>query len=249
LQEVEARSSEPLWLVLIGHGNAQGRSPKFALEGPDLSLEDLVKWLERFDRPIVVVAGFSGAGAFVKALSGRNRMIVAGTRSGDEENWVRFSGSFADAISGLEADWDGDGQVSVFEAWLHAVHAVERFYKEAGRMVTEHAVLEDSGDGRPVGREAFDAPVPSSEAKKRKTAPAVKVSDGALSRQWSLVSSGVEGALSAEERIKRQNLEGRLAELREQTLQRPEQEYWRDVESVLLELEAVYRAAKERQRR
>lgn len=246
IQSVEARAAEPVWVVLIGHGNAQGRSPKFALEGPDLSAEDLAKWLERLDRPVVVVAGFSGSGAFVKPLSGKNRIIVAGTRSGDEENWVRFSGYFADAISGTEADWDGDGQVSVFEAWMHAAYAVDRFYKESGRMVTEHAVLEDSGDGRAVGRELFDPPAPLAVGKNKNAPAPPKIADGALARQWSLVTSAVEAALLPGEREKRQALEARLAGMRAAKAQRPAEEYWREVEGVLLELETVYRAAKAR---
>lgn len=246
IQAVEARSLEPVWIVLIGHGNAQGRSPKFALEGPDLSAEDLAKWLERLERPVVVVAGFAGSGAFVKPLAGKSRIIVAGTRSGDEENWVRFSGYFAQAISGSEADWDGDGQVSVFEAWIHAAHAVDRFYKESGRMVTEHAVLEDSGDGRAVGRELFEPPASSGSAKNKGAPAPPKLTDGSMARQWSLVISAVEGALFPEERLKRQELEARLLELRSVKAQRPVEEYWRDVEAVLLELETVYRAAKGR---
>ena len=243
LDALEPVSSEPLWLVLIGHGNAQGRAPKFALEGPDLSAEDLAKWLERLRRPVVLVAGFAGSGAFVKPLSGKERVIVAGTRSGDEENWVRFSAYFAEAISGGKADWDGDGQVSVFEAWLHAAHAVDRFYKESGRMVTEHAVLEDSGDGKAIGRESFDAPDSSKASKK--SVPIPKISDGALARQWCLLASPIEGALSPEQRERRQQLEARLGALRDSKSTRPVDEYWGEVEKVLLELEAVYRPARE----
>lgn len=246
LQTLPPDSAEPVWLVLIGHGNAHGRSPKFALEGPDLSVEDLAKWLEPLQRPVVVVAGFAGAGAFVKPLAGKNRVVVAGTRSGDEENWVRFSEYFSIAISGTDADWDGDGQVSVFEAWLHATQAVEGFYKESGRMVTEHAVLEDSGDGRAVGREAFDPPSDPGGGKKKNAPVQAKVQDGALSRQWCLLVGEVEGALTAEDRVKRQELEGRLAALREAKSGRTESDYWREVEIVLLELESVYRGAKER---
>ena len=57
--ESEAEASDALWLVLIGHGYAQGKAPKFALEGPDLSAEELAKMLRKVRRPMVVVAGFS----------------------------------------------------------------------------------------------------------------------------------------------------------------------------------------------
>ncbi len=248
LDALEPRSSEPVWLVLIGHGNAQGRTAKFALSGPDLSAEDLSKWLSRLERPVVVIAGFSGSGAFIKPLAGKDRIIVSGTRSGDEENWVRFSTFFAEAITGLAADRDGDGQVSVFEAWLHSAHVVDHFYRDAGRIATEHAVLEDSGDGRAVGKEVFDPPAPAGESKGKKTADPAKVREGALARQWCLVESEFERELSPDDRRKRLDLEARLSALKDLKASRVPEEYQRDLEAVLLELEAVYRAAGERAR-
>ena len=42
-------------------------------------------------------------------------------------------------------------QVSVLEAWQHAAQTVEASYKEQGRLATEHAALDDLGDGKASG--------------------------------------------------------------------------------------------------
>ena len=39
------KSSEPLWLVLIGHGTFDGRLAKFNLRGPDVTAGELNQWL------------------------------------------------------------------------------------------------------------------------------------------------------------------------------------------------------------
>jgi len=61
---------------------------------------------------------------------------------------------FADAINNPEADLDKDGQVSLLEAFLTASRQASEFYKINGRLVTEHALLDDNGDSfgtQPIG--------------------------------------------------------------------------------------------------
>ena len=234
-----------LWVVLIGHGSAQGKSPKFALEGPDLSAEALSGMLAKVRCPVIVVAGFSCGGAFVKPLSGPGRVIVAATRSGEEENWTRFSKCFAEAVTGTSADADADGQVSLFEAWRHAVGQVEAFYKDQGRMLTEHAVLEDTGDGRPVGVDAFKTVAKADEKKLRKM-ERVREEEGMKSRQWHLIADPVEAALTADQRVEREEVERKLRGLREDKSGRLPEDYQSEIEGLLLRLAAIYADARAR---
>jgi hypothetical protein len=233
-----------LWVVLIGHGSAQGKSPKFALEGPDLSAEALSGMLAKVRCPVIVVAGFSSGGAFVKPLSAPGRVIVAATRSGEEENWTRFSKCFAEAVTGTSADADADGQVSLFEAWRHAVAQVEAFYKDQGRMLTEHAVLEDTGDGRPVGVDAFKTAAKADEKKLRKNERVKE--EGMKSRQWHLISDPVEAALTADQLVQREEIERKLRGLREDKSGRLPEDYQSEMEELLLRLAAIYADARER---
>jgi len=43
------------------------------------------------------------------------------------------------------ADLDKDGQTSLLRSVPHGVAAGEDFYKEAGRLATEHSLIDDNG--------------------------------------------------------------------------------------------------------
>src|SRR5213075_927990 len=75
------------------------------------------------------------------------RVIVAAARSGYEQNYARFGQYMAEAIADPTADLDKDGQTSLLEAFLTASRRVAEYYATEGRMVTEHALLDDNGDG------------------------------------------------------------------------------------------------------
>nr|MDQ3624677.1 hypothetical protein [Verrucomicrobiota bacterium] len=136
-----------LWIVLLGHGTADPQDAKLNLRGDDLSAAQLAEWLKPFRRPLVLINAFSSGGAFLKPLAAPGRVVVTATRSGSEHNYARFGRFFSQAIADPAADLDKDGQVSVLEAYLAAAQAVAEFYKNEGRLATEHALLDDNGDG------------------------------------------------------------------------------------------------------
>ena len=73
---------------------------------------------------------------------------MTATKSPDEVFYARFGEYFAEAIGGLEdADIDQDRQVSLLEAFRHAAAAAATFYDNEGRLATEHALIDDNGDG------------------------------------------------------------------------------------------------------
>ena len=135
-----------LMLVLIGHGSAGG-SPRFQLPGPDLSPERLGEMLNGFgSEPVTVAHLGSAAGAFVPALAGPGRVVLAATRAG-ETNETRFPRHFIAALAGEEGDGNKDGRLSALEAFDFARRGVEREYEQEGLLRTEHALLDDNGDG------------------------------------------------------------------------------------------------------
>lgn len=142
-------SADQLVVFLAGHGTFRGGEARFNLPGPDLSPEDFAMLLEPMsDRSIVFVNSASASGPFLKALSGPNRTVVTATRTGRERNFTRFGLHFADAFAGAGADADKDGRVSVLEAFGYAAREVEREYEGENQLLTEHAVLDDNGDGQ-----------------------------------------------------------------------------------------------------
>jgi predicted alpha-1,6-mannanase (GH76 family) len=60
--------------------------------------------------------------------------------------------------------------------------------------------------------------------------------DGLLSQQFHLLQSELEQKLTAEERAKRDALERTVLQFREKKSQMPEEEYYRQLEKLLLEL-------------
>ncbi|MBK9138315.1 MAG: hypothetical protein IPM17_06055 [Verrucomicrobia bacterium] len=228
--------TDPLWLVLIGHGTYDGREARFNLRGPDVSATDLAEWLKPVRRPLIVINTASASAPFLNQLSGTNRMVVTATRSGSEQNFARFGSYFARALADPAGDLDQDGQVSLLEAFLSASAGVREFYQTEGRLATEHALLDDNGDGRGTPADWFRGVCVV------KQADAGKPVDGARAHQVHLVPSAVERALPPEVRQHRDALEREILRLREQKSGRDETEYYRDLEKLLLELARLLEA-------
>ena len=142
-----AKQDDVVFVVLIGHGTFDGRVAKFNLPGPDMTPADFAALLKSLKaRQVVFVNTASSSGPFLAGLSGPGRTIVTATRSGAERFATLFGGYFVDALAGDAADADRNRRVSVLEAFDAARLGVARAYEQAGTMLTEHPLLDDSGD-------------------------------------------------------------------------------------------------------
>jgi hypothetical protein len=135
-----------VFVMLIGHGTFDGKIAKFNLPGPDMGPADFAARLKRIPSKVVFVNAASSSGPFVTELSGPGRTIVTATRTGNERFATLFGGYFVDALVGDAADADKNRRVSMLEAFEYARREVARAYERAGIMLTEHALLDDSGD-------------------------------------------------------------------------------------------------------
>jgi len=231
-----AASSEELWLVFIGHGTYDGRSAKFNLRGPDISAEELAAALKSCTRPLAVIQCASSSGPFINALSAPGRVIITATKSGYEENATRFGNYLARDAADPAADLDKDGQTSLLEAFLLASRQTEDFYKEAGRLATEHALIDDNGDGLGTPADFFRGVRAVKKAADGKTA------DGVRAHQMNLVRSANEQELSPSLRARRDELEAQLSALRDRKSQLPEEDYYSQLEKILVETAKLYQA-------
>lgn len=231
--QIEAAGPE-LWLILIGHGTYDGKEAKFNLRGPDLSATDLAAWLEPAKRPLAVINTSSSSAPFLKQLSRPGRVVITATRSGYEHNYARFGQFFSSAIADLAADLDKDGQVSMLEAFLMASREVAEFYKTEGRLATEHALLDDNGDGLGTPPEWFRG------IRAVKKAAQGGLLDGLRAHQLHLIRSETERKLSPALRERRNALELQVEEIRAAKEQLSEDEYYSRLEVVLLKLAKVY---------
>ena len=144
-----AKPADEVFVVLIGHGSFDGQKGSFNLPGPDLTADDYAKLLEKVTaQRIVFVNTASSSGAFVQPLAGPGRTIVTSTKTGGEKNEPIFAQYFAEAFKDPAADTDRNGRVSVSEAFEYAKSKVVASYQKAGTILTEHATLDDSREGK-----------------------------------------------------------------------------------------------------
>ncbi|MGC4031920.1 MAG: hypothetical protein QM754_09350 [Tepidisphaeraceae bacterium] len=226
--------ASPLWIVLIGHGTAQGQDAKFNLRGPDVSDQELAQWLRPATRPVVLINCASSSGPFVNRLSGENRVVITATRNGSEYQFARFGAALSAAITNPAADLDKDGQTSLFEAFLVASRQTDAFYQQAGRLTTEHALLDDNGDRLGVSADWFDGFRPKQAA--RQTAAV----DGEFAARLIFRPNPQSHALSPEQLRRRQQLEADIDALRRRKATLVEADYYAELERLMLPLAELY---------
>lgn len=222
--------ADELWMVLIGHGTFDGRVAKFNLEGPDVSAEDLAGWLSGRTGPTVVIHTGECGGPFLPALSGKNRVVVTATQSGAEVVVTRFGGHFAAALGEPLSDLNRDGTVSVLEAFLVGARRTVESYEQQRRLVSEHALIDDNGDGKGTRADWFEGW--RGTRKSAEGAPA----DGVASARMALVPAPSDRALTKEQRGRRDRLEDEIEALRGLREKMGEKEWYEQLEARLLEL-------------
>jgi hypothetical protein len=226
---------QPLWLVLMGHGTSDARDTKFNLRGLDMSNQELADWLRPMKRPVAVIDCSAASAPFLNRLSAPSRVVITATRSGTEIQYSRFGEYLSSAIADPAADLDKDGQTSLLEAFLAASHRTQEFYKQAGRLATEHALLDDNGDGLGTGADFFQGLRATKSA--RDGAPL----DGPRARQWHLLLSPAEQAIPPELRAQRDQIELQIESLRQKKSSMAEGAYYSQLEESMLKLAKLYR--------
>jgi hypothetical protein len=156
-----------LWVFFLGHGDHDGEHARFHTPGRDLREDDLGKLFAGVAcHEQVFWMTTSASGWFVKALSARGRIVIAATAADEEFNETEFPEALA-AVAKLppkELDANKDGKVSVLEVYRRTVAEVEARFAADKRAPTEHAQLDDNGDGR-----GTEAPVVDGESGMKST--------------------------------------------------------------------------------
>ena len=214
--------------MFFGHGNPRGDSAVVNLPGPDLSAGDLAEMLQGFEQQVLVIVNTASAsGPFARRLSAANRIVITATSSGREYYAGLFGDYFADAFAGNGADRDKDDMVSLLEAFDYARREVRRSYEAEKRLLTEHALLDDNGDG-----------VASLE-------PGEFEADGAFAHRVHLqqpwTPSGPTAAAMLEMLERKRRLEESISELKMQRDSLPRDSYYDRLELLLVDLALLAR--------
>lgn len=236
LAEFEAlskRSSagDHVWILLFGHGSGSSGPPRFNLPGRDLVADQYAAALEPLtDRRLVFINASSASGGFIAPLAKEGRVVITATRSGAQGNEALFGGYIAEAFDGAAGDLNKDGRTSALEAFEFAQREVERYYRQAGQIRTEHALLEDDGDGEgslePAGVDAGGTV------------------DGRLASLVLLGEEELPQALTEESRelaLRRGEIERRIDELRLQRETLDEEVYLSELQDLMVELALIDR--------
>jgi hypothetical protein len=147
----QAAAEDSFWLLTLGHGDHDGRHARFHVPGRDPTEEDWPRWLVDVKcREQVIWLTHSSSGWLIKPLSKPGRVIVSATEAAEEENETEFPYALAKVWQSpaKHCDANGDGRVSLAELFPHVVAAVNERFKADERVPTEHAQLDDNGDGK-----------------------------------------------------------------------------------------------------
>ena len=233
-----ARPTDVIVIVLFGHGSSDGSDVRFNLPGPDLTAADFAKLLARFQtQRVVFIDTTSSSGEFVKALAGPRRTILTATRSAAEKYDTQFGGFFVEAFGSDAADTNKDRRVSMLEAFNYARGQVLRSFEKQGLLVTEHALLDDDGDG--AGTQEPDATKPDG----RTAATLYLGSPPLTTASGALVTDPALKALY-EERLA---LERRIGELNAVKGAMPPEKYEAELEKLATELALKNRDIRQRE--
>jgi len=228
-----AKPDNQVFIFFIGHGSFDGKVAKFNLIGPDLTAADYAQLINTLPtRKVVIVNMASASGEFIKPLSGNGHVIITATRSGQEQNATHFPEYFIAALGNPEADTDKNGRVSALEAFNYATKLTNGFYEQKGRLVTEHALLDDNGDG--VGH------------------PKAEEGDGTLAKTTYFDSLPLQQAGGDAELAKlfsdRLRLEGEIEQLKARKAQMNEEEYDAALEKLLIEFAKISQGIRAKQK-
>ena len=141
-------------IVLLGHGTYDGDVAKFNLVGPDMTAKDWTDMLAGVQGRVALVNTTEASFPFLEALSSKGRVVITATHSAAQKYATVFPEYFVKAMKEASTDLDKNGRTSLYEVFASASAAVKQHFEQRGQLLTEHAVLDDNGDGK--GRQAAD---------------------------------------------------------------------------------------------
>jgi len=163
----ELRPADTLWVFFLGHANDDGEHAWFHLPGPDVNERDVaglfrdvacgeqVFWLTH-----------TCSGGFLEALSAPGRIVITATQPDGEVNETEFPVALTNVMQRPphELDKNADGKVAIAELFAATSLQVDRLFADDQRAATEHALLDDNGDGHGTERPELNADLAPADA-------------------------------------------------------------------------------------
>jgi hypothetical protein len=223
----EAKHDDALVFMLIGHGTFDGTDYKFNLPGPDVTASQLSELLDRIPAARQLVVNMTScSGSSLKTLRHPGRVVVTATKTGTERNATIFARYWVEALRDPAADSDKNETVSALEAYKYAEQKTAQFYESQKRLATEHALLEDTGNGDGVRQ------------------PSPQNGEGLAAAQFALVRMSATQNLSKDPAKltllkQRESLEAKIDQLKYEKASLSEEEYKKQLRDLVTQLAKV----------
>ncbi len=220
----QAKPDDSLVLMVIGHGSYDGTEYKFNIPGPDITGAELGTLLDKIPATRQLVVNMtSSSGGSLSFLQKKNRIVITATKTGTEKNATIFARYWAEALREPAADTDRNETVSALEAFHYAQRKTTDFFESQKRLATEHSVIEDTGKGE------------------GERTPSAENGEGKLASVFPVVRLGANAAAARDPNKrplleKKEQLEQAIDKLKYDKAALPEQEYKKQLTSLLLEL-------------
>jgi hypothetical protein len=141
------KSEDRFIFYYIGQANIAAGKLRVNLPGEDITHEQLAEWINPIKTSsMLIVLDCPGAGMAVKSLTGKGRIIV-GACTAEQHYSTRFSEYFVPSLLDSKSDTDGDGKISLLEAFTLASRQLDDWYFNQLFLKTETPMLEDNADG------------------------------------------------------------------------------------------------------
>jgi hypothetical protein len=180
---------DTLWVFVLGHAHFDGKNSWLNIPGPDVNQIDFGKLFGDIEcAEQVFFMTTAASGFFVKPLSKTGRLVIGATEAAREVNETIFPHKLTTALAQpppfLEFDLDGDGRLSLLDLYLYATRETAQEYASQMLLATEHAQLDDNGDGRGTELQVDFLPeeLGGKRTAERKT-PVILTGDGVLALQ------------------------------------------------------------------
>jgi hypothetical protein len=221
----EVQPDDAFALVLIGHGTFDGTDYKFNIPGRDITAGELSTLMNKLPAVRQLIVNMTScSGASIEAFARKNRVVITGTKSGNEKNATVFPRYWLDALRDPSADADKNGTVSALEAFRYAEHKTADYFNSEKLLATEHPVFTDTGSTSAVRD-------PKPENGQGLAAAAYPLLRRDLNITAVAVNPEKQGLLR-----KKQDLEAKIDRLKYQKAAMPEDEYRKELTTLLLDL-------------
>lgn len=211
------QAEDQVAVVLIGHGSYDGEEYRFNLPGPDITGTEILAFLNSMPASqMLIVNATSASGAVIDKWKKPNRVVITATKSGMERNATRFAEYWVQALTTAEADRDKNEIVTAAEAYDFAARKVADTFKSDASLATEHSRIDGKNADRLVVARLGNSALLPSDA----------MLDGMLKEQ--------------------QSIEQQIDQLKARKESLDREQYYNELEQVLLSLARLDRRIDER---